>query len=73
MKKAKVLSLAVLAAAATAVAGSASAAVDASVQTMLTGVQSDATTLGTMVTPVVVGILAISIGIALIKRFAKKV
>lgn len=60
-------------AAALTVAGSASAAVDASVATAFTQLQTDATSLAGIATPIVVAVLGLSIGIKLIKRFGNKI
>lgn len=49
------------------------AAVDASVAGAMTTIQTDAATLAGDVTPVVVAILGLVIGIKLIKRFGNKI
>lgn len=71
-KKTTAIAAGTLTVSALVASGAANAAVDASVSTAVAGVQTDATTLGTTVTPVVVGILAIVIGIKLVKRFMSK-
>lgn len=50
----------------------ASAALDPSIATGLTGIQTDATSLNTLVVPVVFAILSMLIIIKLIKRFGNK-
>jgi hypothetical protein len=54
-------------------ATSANAAIDASVGTAFSAIQSDATSLSAIVTPIVVGILGLVIVIKLIKRFGSKI
>lgn len=56
-----------------AAAGAASAAIDGSVATALTSVQSDATALSGIVVPIVVAVMGLGIVIKLIKRFGNKI
>lgn len=53
-------------------AANASAALDASIATAFTAVQTDATALSAIVVPIVVSILGLVIVIKLIKRFGNK-
>lgn len=55
------------------VAGSASAAIDGSVATAMTAVQSDAQSLSAIVVPIVVAVMGLGIVIKLIKRFGNKI
>jgi hypothetical protein len=52
--------------------GTASATIDPSVATAFTGIQTDATSLSGIVTPIVVAILGLLIVMKLIKRFGSK-
>lgn len=65
--------VAAIALAGAAVSGVASAAIDPSVATALAAVQSDATAVSGIVTPIVIAVLGLGITISLIKRFAKKI
>lgn len=49
------------------------AAVDAAVGTALAAVQADAVTLAGIVTPIVIAVLGLMLGIKLIKRFGNKI
>lgn len=71
MKKNLIVSL--LATAGVFAAGAASAAVDASVSTAFTAVQADAVSMAGIVTPIVVAVLGLALGIKLIKRFGNKI
>ncbi|MEO7493899.1 MAG: major coat protein [Massilia sp.] len=73
MNKTKNLAAVVLGVALGGVATFASAAVDASVGTAFAAVQTDATAIAGIVTPIVVGILGLSLSIKLIKRFGSKI
>ncbi|MDP3671718.1 MAG: hypothetical protein Q8R69_18755 [Telluria sp.] len=53
--------------------GSANAAIDASVGTAFTALQTDATSLSAIVVPIVVAVLGLVIVIKLIKRFGNKI
>jgi hypothetical protein len=71
MKKVSAFLLATLAMFAV-MAGSAQAAIDASVGTAFNAIQTDANSLSAIVTPIVVAILGLVIVIKLIKRFGNK-
>lgn len=72
MKKFKLQLAAVIGLAVGAV-GAANAAVDPSVATAFNQIQTDATSLAGTVTPIVVAVLGLVIGIKLVKRFGSKI
>lgn len=73
MKRKLKMKLAAAAALAVGAVGAANAAVDASVSTAFQQIQTDATSLAGTVTPIVVGVLGLVIGIKLVKRFGNKI
>lgn len=65
--------VAIVAASLAVLSTSAFAAVDAAVGTALAAVQADAVALAGIVTPIVIAVLGLMLGIKLIKRFGNKI